>query len=227
MKSLFLIPARGGSKGVPGKNVKPLNGKPLIFYSVEVAREFASDDDICVSTDDAQIATTLKALNYDVPFLRPKALATDKAGMHEVIIHALDFYAANNKRYETVVLLQPTSPLRTSANLRDALKLYTPGLDMVVSVKQTSANPYFKLYEERPDGYLEKSKQGNFLSRQEVPAVWELNGAIYIYNVASLRKSGPGEFTKLKKYVMSEEDSVDIDTELDWMVAEWFIKNRK
>ena len=106
-KILFVIPARGGSKGIPGKNIKPLCGKPLIGYSIEVAREFA-DDDICLSTDDPAIAGVAEEqFGLRVPFLRPAELATDRSGTYGVLLHALDFYAARGRLYDTLVLLQP------------------------------------------------------------------------------------------------------------------------
>lgn len=108
-KILFVIPARGGSKGIPGKNIKPLCGKPLIGYSIEVAREFADDDDICLSTDDPAIAGVAEEqFGLRVPFLRPTELATDRSGTYGVLLHALDFYAARGRLYDTLVLLQPT-----------------------------------------------------------------------------------------------------------------------
>ena len=216
MKFLALIPARGGSKGIAYKNIKPFFGKPLIGYSIDLARTILSDEDICVSTDDNEIIKVVEACYMQVPFVRPPALAGDDVGMYEVILHAIDFYAQAGKLYDALILLQPTSPLRSEQSLREAIKLYSPDIDMVVSVKKTSANPYFKLYEEDHQGFLVKSKTGDFKTRQEAPDVWELNGAIYIYNVASLRRASPSEFKKVRKYVMSETESVDIDTPVDW-----------
>lgn len=226
MKFLALIPARGGSKGIPQKNIKPFFGKPLIGYSIELARKFLSDEDICVSTDDNEIIKTAAAFHLEVPFVRPPSLSGDDAGMYEVVLHALDFYAQKGKTYDALILLQPTSPLRSEQSLREAMSMYTSEVEMVVSVKKTSANPYFKLYEENQAGFLVKSKSGNFKTRQEAPDVWELNGAIYIYNVAALRRSSPAEFRKVRKYVMNDVESVDIDTPIDWAIAE-FLKQRQ
>jgi len=226
LKFLALIPARGGSKGIPQKNIKPFFGKPLIGYSIELARKFLSDEDICVSTDDNEIIKTAAAFHLEVPFVRPPSLSGDDAGMYEVVLHALDFYAQKGKTYDALILLQPTSPLRSEQSLREAMSMYTSEVEMVVSVKKTSANPYFKLYEENQAGFLVKSKSGNFKTRQEAPDVWELNGAIYIYNVAALRRSPPAEFRKVRKYVMNDVESVDIDTPIDWAIAE-FLKQRQ
>lgn len=225
---LFVIPARGGSKGIPGKNIKPLNGKPLIGYSIDVAREFADDADICLTTDDERIADVAEAqFGLKVPFLRPAALATDKSGTYGVLIHALDFYAALGRNYDTIVLLQPTSPFRTAADVRKAISLYSPDVDMVVTVKEAATNPYYNAFEEDEQGFLHISKgDGRYTRRQDAPKVWEYNGAVYVINVASLRKMTLGEFPRRRLCEMSADHSVDLDTPIDWLVAETLIKQR-
>ena len=156
---LYIIPARGGSKGIPGKNSKLLSGQPLIAYSIDVARQVACNpSDICSSTDAPEIASVAKAEGIDVPFLRPAELATDTCGTYEVLLHALDFYKTNGKAYDTIVLLQPTSPLRTADDVRGAMALYTPDIDMVVSVKEAATNPYYNAYEVDDNGCLHISK---------------------------------------------------------------------
>ena len=112
MQTLFLIPARGGSKGIPGKNVKLFAGKPLVSYSIALARQFAKDRDICLSTDDDTIAAVAKSMGMPIPFRRPPELGTDTATTNDVIMHALDFHASIGRTYDNIVLLQPTSPLR-------------------------------------------------------------------------------------------------------------------
>lgn len=227
MKPLVVIPARGGSKRLPGKNIKPLNGKPLIHYTIEAARSVFDDSVICVSTDYEKIKRVSEQTGLKVPFLRPKNLATDTADSRSVLLHAYEFYK-NEKEYEAdvVILLQPTSPFRNVTHIKEAIKLYHDGLDMVVSVKETDSNPYFVLYEENEEGYLEKSKKGNFTRKQDVPKVWELNGAIYVMNVDALKKKQPKDFEKVVSYKMEPEDSVDVDTELDWEVVNVLVKNR-
>jgi len=226
MKPLVLIPARGGSKGVPGKNIKLLGGKPLIQYTIEVARKLFKDEIICVSTDDLKIRKTVESLGLSIPFLRPVDLATDTASSEDVALHAIHFYEKNGYNPDVLVLLQPTSPFRTSKHIEEALKLYNPGVDMIVSVKETSANPYYVLFEENPEGFLEKSKQADFTRRQDCPTVWEINGAIYVINISSLKTKKISAFTKIVKTVMDAEHSLDIDTLLDWEFAE-FLVNRK
>lgn len=226
MKTLYVIPARGGSKGIPGKNIKPLAGKPLISYTIDVARELAPDCDICVTTDDADIISTVEAMNLKVPFVRPAELATDHSGTYEVLIHALDFYESQGIHYDTMVLLQPTSPLRTADNVRSCLQLYTPEIDMVVSVMQAATNPYYNAFETDENGFLHISKgDGKYTRRQDAPKVWEYNGAVYVINTASLRKMKLGEFTRRKMYEMSRERSIDLDTPTDWLIAETLIRN--
>ncbi len=219
-RTLYLIPARGGSKGIPHKNIKPLNGKPLILYSVEVARQLADDADICVTTDDDEITRVVEESGLKVPFKRPEELATDTSGSYEVILHALDFFEQKGVIYDVVVLLQPTSPFRTAQHVKEAISLYDDSLDMVVSVTESAANPYYSLFEENEDGFLDKSKKGKFTRRQDCPKVYEYNGAIYVMNVKSLREKSIGAFTKIRKYEMPRELSIDLDTPLDWTLAE-------
>lgn len=227
MKPLVIIPARGGSKGVPGKNIRPLAGKPLLHYTIEAARAVAPDSAICVSTDDPAIAQCACEVGLDVPFMRPAELAADNAGTYPVLLHALDFYHAAGYDPDIVILLQPTSPFRTGQHLREALSLYDPSLDMVVSVRPARTNPYLNCYEESADGTLHISKgSGDILCRQDAPQCWEYNGAIYIINPDSLRKGPLSSFERRVKYPMSEIDSVDIDTPLDWQLAEFIASSR-
>ncbi len=149
MKPLIIIPARGGSKGIPGKNIKKLGGKPLIEYTLEAARELFSDQQICVSTDSLEIKKVVENLGLAVPFLRPNELATDTASTYDVLLHALNFYEHRNYKPDAVILLQTTSPFRTSTHISEALKLYSNNYDMVVSVKKTKSNPYYVLFEGR------------------------------------------------------------------------------
>ncbi len=225
MKYLFLIPARGGSKGIPRKNIRPLSGKPLILYSTEIARKLSHDDDICVSTDDHEIVEIVQQSGLKVPFVRPSHLATDTTPTYDVIIHALNYYEKLNKFYDAVVLLQPTSPFRRLEDLKNAISLFRNDIDMVVSVFETKSNPYYVLYEEDTNGYLIKSKKGNFTRRQDCPKVYEINGSIYVMNTNSLKNSNIAEFKKVIKYVMDRKYSIDLDEELDWKFAEFLIQN--
>ena len=219
---IAIIPARGGSKGIPGKNIRSFAGKPLIIHSLKLARCFADDMDICITTDNEEIAEVAAQANYQVPFIRPKTLANDESGMYGVLLHAIQHYKELGRDdYDCVVLLQPTSPVRLPAHVRGVLALYTNEIDMVVSVKVAEANPYYVLFEENNEGYLVQSKKGNFLRRQDCPQVWQYNGAIYVINPKSLNNKGLHEFTRVIKYPMDAIHSVDLDSELDWQFAEF------
>lgn len=227
MKRLVVIPARGGSKGIPHKNIKPLAGKPLIHYTIDVARQIVADEDICVSTDDQEIIKCVEDYGLSVPFVRPAEFATDTAGTYEVLLHALNFYEKQGKNYDTVVLLQNTSPFRTAEQVMEAMQLYVDGIDMVVSVKVSPANPYYCLFEENADGWLHVCKgDGKIIRRQDAPTVYEYNGAIYIINSKSLKQMPLYAFPHRVKYVMDAQSSIDLDTMFDWNMAEMTIKER-
>lgn len=227
MNILVVIPARGGSKGIPHKNIKPLNGKPLIYYTIDVARSIVCDEDICVSTDDPDIIKTVEDYGLKVPFVRPAELASDTAGTYEVLLHALDFYAKKGRDYDIIVLLQNTSPFRTAEHVKEAMKLYSNDIDMVVSVKECSANPYYCVFEDDEKGYLHICKgEGKINRRQDAPKVYEYNGAIYIINPNSLKQMPLGKFTKKVKYVMDDLHSVDLDNKIDWKFAEMIINEK-
>ncbi len=228
MKILVIIPARGGSKGIPHKNIKPLNGKPLIYYTIDCARAICDDEDICVSTDDAEIISVVGQYGLKVPFVRPAELATDTAGTYEVLLHALDFYEKQGRHYDVVMLLQNTSPFRTAEHVKEALKLYSQEVDMVVSVKECPANPYYCVFEEDGNGFLHVCKgSGNIFRRQDAPKVYEYNGAIYIMNTETLKTTHMHKMQKRVKFVMDDVSSFDLDTMTDWNMAELIIKNNK
>lgn len=224
MKVLVIIPARGGSKGIPHKNIKLLAGKPLIHYTIDSARQIVSDEDICVSTDDQEIIKCVENYGLKVPFVRPEALATDTAGTYEVLLHALDYYEQQGKKYDVVLLLQNTSPFRKTEQIKEALALYRDDLDMVVSVKECPANPYYCVFEEDQEGYLHVCKgDGNMFRRQDVPKVYEYNGAIYVMNAKTLKTTHMHKMKKRVKYVMNDMTSFDLDTMWDWQMAESII----
>lgn len=225
MRALYLIPARSGSKGIPDKNIKELNGKPLIFYTLDVAKDLADTRDICVSTDSEKYRKIVEDCGVSIPFLRPSELSSDTATSYDVILHAIEFYKSQHIHYDAVVLLQPTSPLRSSENIKKALSFFSDDIDMVVSVKETKSNPYYTLYTADERGFLKKISDSKFTRRQDVPKIYELNGAVYIINTNSLIKhSSIADFKKVKLYEMNELQSVDVDTELDWLFCEYLLK---
>lgn len=224
MRTLFLIPARGGSKGVPKKNIKELAGKPLIHYTIDVVRSLGVDVDICVSTDSLEIISVVEEYGLKVPFIRPASLSNDTAGTYEVLLHALDYYKKLGRNYDNLMLLQPTSPFRKVQHIKDILSAYEANLDMIVSVNKSHYNPYFSLFEEDNYGFLQSSKEGYYEIRQAAPDVYAYNGSIYLINTKSLRLSPLHKFQKIKKYVMDDIYSIDIDTLLDWAVCETIIR---
>lgn len=222
-KLLFVIPARGGSKGIPGKNIKPMGGIPLICRSIEIARKFVDDKDICVTTDSDEIIKVVKQYGMEVPFKRPDYLATDTASSYDVLIHALDFYKERGIDYDWMVLLQPTTPFRKEEDLRTMLDMMTDDIDMVVSVKKAETNPYYNCYAVNEQGYLEKfiKTQTQIVGRQtKLPDIYEKNGSVYVINIDSLRKQKLNEFEKVHLFEMSKEYSIDLDEPLDWIFAE-------
>ena len=227
MRKLFLIPARGGSKGLPRKNILPLAGRPMIEYTLDAAKGAMEEgDEMCVSTDDSEIIGVVKDYGVEVPFVRPKELASDTAGSEDVIRHALDWYKDKGIGFDVVVLLQATSPLRNAQHVKEALAIWSPETDMVVSVKEADSNPYYVLFEEDKEGFLQKSKEGNFTRRQDCPEVYEYNGAVYVVNVSAVKKKGIVNFNKKRKFIMSKESSVDVDDLIDFKLAEFLMEER-
>lgn len=222
---LVVIPARGGSKGLPGKNIKPLCGKPLIEYSIDVARAITSDDNICVSTDDQKIIDVVENYGLSVPFVRPADLASDTASTNDVLLHAINFYESREKKYDVILLLQPTSPLRTIEQVKEAIRMYRTDIDMVVSVTKSHAPAV--LCNDNSEGYVDLVYNKYAGGRQSLPTFYEFNGAIYVVNVNSLKNKGLGGFDKRIKYIMSKETSIDIDDIYDFMLIESILKNKK
>lgn len=220
---LAIIPARGGSKGLPGKNIKLLNGKPLIWYTIEAAREVFPDGNICVSTDDSKIYEIVKKTGLNVPFLRSPELSTDTANTWDVVRHAVEWYKNRGKVFSKVAILQPTSPLRNGNHIHEAIGLFDADTEMVVSVKETKANPYFTLLEENESGFVSRSKKSMFSRRQDCPPVYEINGAIYIIQPKILDLLSPWESSNIKKYLMSNYESIDIDDQMDFNLAKLFV----
>lgn len=229
MKSmLILIPARAGSKGLPGKNTKMLGGLPLVAHTLLFAEKIKSDQDIiCVSSNDDEVLKIAKEFNnVEIPFKRPESLSSDNSGSYEVIMHALGHYEEKGIKFENVLLLQPTSPFRTVEDYQDVKSNYNTEVDMVVSVTVSKNNPYFNLFEENVDGYLRKSKDSNAIRRQDCPEVYAFNGSIYLMNVKSLKNTNLQGFTKIIKTIMPEDRSLDIDNMRDWKIAEYLLNEK-
>ena len=226
-KTLFLIPARGGSKGIPKKNIKEFNGRPLIHYALDSVRALAGDKGIIVSTDSEEILDCLKLVDYSTDYLRPAEFAGDHSSTYDVILDALKYCESQGNNYDYVVLLQPTSPFRTSQHISDALALMNDDLEMVVSVEEIQHNPLGNCYVENEKGSLEPVFAPNDGARQQLTKSYRYNGAVYVMSVKALKEKSYAQFTKVQKYIMSEQDSLDLDTPLDWEFAEFLARKGK
>ena len=221
-----IIPARGGSKGLPRKNVLPLQGKPLIAWTIEQAKASRYLDKVIVTTDDEEIASIAKTHGADVPFMRPQELASDTARAIDVIVHALNWIEAHDEAVDILVLLQPTSPFRTAEDINSAIEvLFLKKARAVISVCETEHHPYWSnvLPEDGSmDGFLKPELANR--NRQELPTFYRLNGAIYAADCAYVR-SQQGFFGKQTyAYVMPRERSIDIDAKIDFQFAEFLLQ---
>lgn len=222
MNIVAIIPARGGSKGLKRKNVLPLNGKPLIAYSIEAALKLDNVSRVIVSTDDEEIAEIAKQWGAEVPFIRPEYLASDTATTIDVLKHTIEFLK-ENEGFETdhVLLLQPTSPLRSEQHAREALDLYLQSDCPVVSVSLADTHPF--LMRVKKENYLipfMELPDQKATRRQDLPEVYELNGAIYLTDHHHLMIENSIYTDKVIPYVMDKRSSVDIDDEIDFKLAE-------
>jgi CMP-N,N'-diacetyllegionaminic acid synthase len=218
---LGVIAARGGSKGLPRKNVLPLGGKPLVAWSVAAADDSKMLTDCVVSTDSEEIAAAAKAAGGNVPFKRPDELASDSASIIDVVLHALNEMGDD---YDIVVLLQAASPYRTGADIDDCVThLQTTGAPSCITVCKSCKSPYWMLLR-KDDGELNPlfpDETGQIVSRrQELAQTYQPNGAVYAAKVDWLRKQGNFYGTGMQSVLMPVERSVDIDTELDFSVAQ-------
>lgn len=219
---LAIIPARSGSKGIKDKNIINLKGKPLIAYTIDAAKESQIFDEIMVSTDSLKIAEISKSFGAKVPFLRPKELANDNAKTVDVIIHALNYYVNKNIEFDYFMLLQPTSPLRNSKDIKNAVNLlFDRNANSVVSVCETEHSPLWSntLPEDLSLANFIKQEVKN-IPRQELPKYYRINGAIYISNVDFFIREKDFYGEKSYAYIMSPERSIDIDNLVDLKLAE-------
>jgi N-acylneuraminate cytidylyltransferase len=221
MRVLGLSPARGGSKGILRKNLRFLAGKPLIAWSIEAALACAVIERVVVSTDDQEIAEVSVKWGADVPFIRPPQLARDETPGIDVVRHAL----GQLPEFDTVVLLQPTSPLRTANDIDTAVALYIEsGRRHCIAVSDTVDPPHWSFYVEgtRLRPVLNERIP---LRRQDLPRIVIVNGAIYVADTQRLLQSGSFLEADTVPYFMSREGSIDIDTEFDLQFCEFLIRN--
>lgn len=215
---LGLIPARGGSKGLPRKNVLSFVGKPLIAWTIEAGRASRFIDKLVVSTDDAQIAEVALRWGAEVPFIRPAELANDDTPAMRYILHALDMLPG----FEYLVLLQPTSPLRTANDIDEAIgKCIGAGGPACVSVTKTDKSPHWMYMLGENDRIVPILRpDGCSTNRQELLPAYLLNGAIYVADIEWLKVSRTFLSSRTIAYNMPTERSIDIDTYLDFQIGE-------
>lgn len=226
-KVIVVIPARGGSKRLPGKNIRELNGKPLISYAIKAAVGSKFADRVIVSTDNEKIAEVAKRYGAEVPFMRPAELASDKALPQHALQHAVKFFEKNNNfKPDLVVMIQPTSPLVLASDIDDAIKkIISKKKNTCVSVSEISQRPewMYRLDMKNPELFINK---GNPRQRsQELPKLGVLNGAVYVMKYNSLMQKGILiDNSSVCLHIMPRERFVDIDELFDFKLAEFLMK---
>lgn len=227
MKILGLIPARGGSKGIPRKNIKRLHGKPLINYSIEAGLACPLIDQLIVSTEDQEIARISEAAGAMVPFLRPEALARDQSPSIDTIIHALEFFVSKNEMFDAVCLLQPTVPFRDGKDLQAAIeKFIASDADSLISMREVPHiyNPHWAYEQDAESGFLKTviDEELRITRRQDLPKTYHRDGSVYLTktNVVLKQRSLYGK--KIIHHLMSASPNINIDTLEDWNQAEAF-----
>lgn len=228
-RTLAVVPARGGSKGVPRKNIAPLLGKPLLAYTIEPALDAATLTDVVVSTEDEEIADVARRLGALVPFLRPPELATDEARSLPVVQHAVEeMERRTGTRYDVIVMLQPTTPLRTAADIDAGVRLLLEtGADSVCTVVDVEGHHPFRMKRMLGDGrlinYIDQGFE-DMRPRQELPPVYIRAGALYINRRAVVMEQGTLVGRDCRGVVVPAARAVNIDTPLDLLVAEHLLR---
>lgn len=228
MKSICFIGARGGSKGVPGKNIRRFAGIPLIAHTIKSALDSNVFSDVIVSTEDSEIAKIAKKYGASVPFMRPKNLATDSVGMDKVIFHAIKKLRKLGYQFDILVNRDCTVPFIRIKDIKNSIKLLKSSkCDAVYSVYQQHHNPYFNMMESNSKGFLQMSKSvGNRVkSRQTAPVVYQLNG-LFAINVEKLLKYGKFKMSKILPYEIPPETGFMIDSEFEFQIAELIAKKK-
>src|SRR6218665_2436998 len=210
--TIALVPARAGSKGVPQKNSKAFaGGKSLVERAIETALTFFPKDQVVLSTDDQELLVQGNA--YGVKLInREPHLASDTAGM-------LDAIDKQENSPEYLLLLQPTSPFRTAKHIEDAFELFEAGDHAVVTVNEPAGHPFYTLFQEE-NGYISKFQKNQVVRRQDLPPMYDVNGLLYLFRVAELRKNSWVECEKIRPLIVPKWQAIDIDNEEDWWLAE-------
>lgn len=230
MKILVTICARQGSKRVKNKNIREISGKPLIAHTIETAKKWAKADKIIVSTDSEEIAKISKNYGAKIPFLRPEKLSNDTAPKLPVIQHAVEYLKdVQGEEFDLVVDLDPTSPLRTVEDIENAYNIMLDKKPLnLFSVTPAKKNPYFNMVELNKKGYayLCKNLENPVYRMQDSPKVYEMNASIYMFWTKDLFSIENVVGTKSAVYVMPYERSIDIDSEFDFKIVEYFMQNK-
>ena len=218
-----VIPARGGSKGLPGKNVKMFCEKPLIAHTIEHAKQSKYIDRIIVSTEDEKIAQISLEYGAEVPFMRPMELAGDSSSTVDVLLHAINWLEREDQyAFDILLLLHTTTPLRSVEDINKTISLMVEeNADNVFSVVEAHRNPYFNMVEEDSDGFVMLVREGCFSTRQAAPKVYDMNASIYVWWKNVLKEGKKIFLKKTKVYIMPKERSIDIDDDLDFQIAEF------
>lgn len=221
-KILAVIPARGGSKRIKNKNIRPLCSKPLIVWTIEAAKRSRYIDRVVLSSEDPDIINIARQAGCDIPFVRPAELSTDTVPGSAPILHALE----NLPGYDYLVVLQPTCPMRTTQDIDQALEKCIGGnFNSCVSVSEVTQNPGW-MFRTDTSGRMSKFLDGELAPRsQELPTLVRLNGAIYIANTSWLEQERKLVSDESIAFVMPEESSFDIDTEKDFRLTELYMQN--
>lgn len=222
-KILAIIPARGGSKGIPRKNVKAISGKPMIQYTIEAAKECPYIDKVVVSTEDEEIADISMRAGAIVPFSRPEELATDEAKTIDVVMHAVEFYERKAERFDIIVLLQPTSPLRNAEDITKALEYFMRNEQRsLVTVSEVSESPIL-MRNFNKENKLEKIlEEDSDVRRQDMKKFYRINGAIYINKASELNANTSFNDNEMG-FVLTQEHGIDVDEPQDLVVAEYYL----
>ena len=225
MTTICTICARGGSVGVPRKNVRTLRGKPLIGWTIEQALAAPSIDEVFVSTEDEEIASVAVEFGATVPYRRPAELAGSSSAKLPVIAHLVEHLESTGRTIDRIVDLDPTSPLRTVADIESAIALLDDDVDVVITGYPSDKNPYFNMVEARPGGTFGLVVESNAVSRQSAPLVYSMNGSVYVWHRATFDRGLWNGRSRL--YEMPRERSVDIDSELDFKIVELLLSERE
>lgn len=227
LRILAIVPARGGSKGIKDKNIKEIEGRPLIEYTIEAAKRCEYIDEIVVSTDSEKIAKVAKKAGAKVPFLRPDELASDTARTIDVVLFTIDQLKLIGQEYDIVVLLQPTSPLRDEDDICGAIEKYVScNMKSLVSVSEVSESPIL-MRQIVDETHMEKLLNINStIRRQDMAKYYMVNGSIYINKIEELN-SDTSLNDNVIPYVMDRSHAVDIDDYVDIEVMKYYVNNRK